>query len=54
MGEIPTLLLLLRGVDFILIFGVWGDSETFAVTFSPLAVFFSTQRTLSYGDDEAV
>jgi hypothetical protein len=48
MGEAPNLRILLRGVVCLLIFGVRGEAETFAVIFEPLAVFCSTQITLSY------
>ena len=53
-GESSTLLFLLRGVILFLIFGVRGEPVALAVTFEPLAVFFSSQITFSYcGDDEA-
>jgi hypothetical protein len=42
-------------VPCFLIFGVQGEFETFAEIFEPLAVFFSTQITLSYcGNIETV
>lgn len=54
MGESSNLLILLEGIVCFLTLGVRGEPEILAVTFGPLAVFFSTQITLSYcGDDEA-
>ena len=54
MGESSNILILLEGIVCFLTLGVWGEPEILAVTFGPLAVFSSTQITLSYcGDDEA-
>ena len=53
-GEISIFLILYKGPICLLIFGVQGDLEAFAVSFEPLAVFFSIQMTLWYcGDDDA-
>ena len=54
MGEDSSFPILLRGTPCFLVFGVCGEPETAVISFEPLAVFFSTQITLSYcGDDEA-
>ena len=45
--ERKSVFLLLRGAAHFLVLGVFGEFDTFAVIFAPLAVFLSTHMTLS-------
>lgn len=50
-----SILLLLWVAAHFLVLGVFGEFDTFAINFAPLAVFLSSHITLSQpGDDETV